>query len=42
LAENIDSVNVTLTTAELARIDKVSRQVRGERKNEAGMQLIDG
>lgn len=41
LKENIDSLQITLTTDELNRINRVSTQVQGKRKNDAGMQMID-
>jgi aryl-alcohol dehydrogenase-like predicted oxidoreductase len=41
LLENIASLAITLTPDETSRIDRVSRQARGERKNPAGMDLID-
>lgn len=41
LQENIESLQVTLTIDELDRINRVSMQVQGKRKNEAGMQLVD-
>ena len=41
LKENIESMHVKLTGAELNRINGVSLQVKGLRKNAAGMQLVD-
>jgi len=41
LEENIESLQVTLTTDELERIDRASMQVKGNRKNDAGMKLVD-
>jgi len=41
LEENIESLQVSLTTDDLDRINEVSKQVQGERKNAAGMQLVD-
>ncbi len=41
LKENIASVNVTLSTAEIDRIDLVSKRVKGKRKNAIGMKLVD-
>ena len=41
LDENIGSVNITLDDDELAHIDRLSKQVQGNRKNDAGMELID-
>lgn len=41
LKQNIESLQVMLTSAETERIDQVSLQVRGQRKNAAGMQLVD-
>jgi aryl-alcohol dehydrogenase-like predicted oxidoreductase len=41
LAENIQSLDIQLSMDELQRIDAVSRQVKGARKNDAGMKLVD-
>ena len=41
LRENIESLQVALSGAELERIGRVSSLARGERKNPAGMQLVD-
>ncbi|MGA9574870.1 MAG: aldo/keto reductase [Lysobacterales bacterium] len=41
LRENIASLQVVLTNAELDRINRVSSLVKGERKNPAGMKLVD-
>jgi aryl-alcohol dehydrogenase-like predicted oxidoreductase len=41
LKENIESLQIKLTTDELKRIDQVSMQVKGNRKNDAGMALVD-
>ena len=41
LEENINSLKITLTIDELNRINNLSLRVRGERKNEEGMQLVD-
>ncbi len=41
LEENIDSLKITLTSDELNRINSLSQGVRGERKNDEGMQLVD-
>lgn len=41
LKENIESLQILLTADELGRINRVSAQVQGKRKNAAGMQLID-
>ena len=41
LKENIDSLQITLTSDDLNRIDRVSTQVKGKRKNDAGMQMVD-
>jgi len=41
LMENIESLQVTLTTEEINRINRVSLRVQGERKNDAGMKLVD-
>lgn len=42
LKENIESLKITLTKGELGRIRRVSLQVQGNRKNDAGMKMIDG
>lgn len=42
LTENIDSTHLSLTDDELDRINLVSTQVQGKRKNNAGMELING
>jgi len=41
LKENIESLQINLSAEELNRIDRVSRQVQGKRKNESGMRLVD-
>ncbi len=41
LQENIESLEITLTNDDLDRIDRLSLQVQGNRKNEAGMKLVD-
>jgi len=41
LEENIESLEISLTNDELDRINRVSMQVQGNRKNEAGMKMID-
>lgn len=41
LEENIESLQVILSSDELDRINQVSKQVRGMRKNDAGMKLVD-
>lgn len=41
LEENIDSLKITLTSDELNKINSLSQGVRGERKNDEGMQLVD-
>ena len=41
LEENIESLQLALTSDELGRINRVSKQVQGNRKNDAGMELID-
>jgi aryl-alcohol dehydrogenase-like predicted oxidoreductase len=41
LQENIESLLVTLTVDELDRINRISLQVQGKRKNDAGMKLVD-
>ena len=40
LKENIDSLQINLTTDDLSRINRASMQVRGKRKNDAGMQMV--
>jgi len=41
LEENIESLQIKLTSDELLTINKVSKQVQGQRKNDSGMKLID-
>lgn len=41
LEENIESLKITLTNDEIHRINRVSMQVQGNRKNDAGMKMID-
>ena len=41
LQENMESLQIELTADELNRINRVSRLVQGNRKNEAGMKLVD-
>jgi aryl-alcohol dehydrogenase-like predicted oxidoreductase len=41
LEENIASLQIRMTADEVDRINKISRRVRGERKNDAGMKLVD-
>jgi aryl-alcohol dehydrogenase-like predicted oxidoreductase len=41
LLENIQSLDIQLSADELERIDAVSRRVKGARKNDAGMKLVD-
>ena len=41
LGENIGSLNITLTSDELEKINHVSRLVQGQRKNNAGMEMVD-
>ena len=41
LEENIESVRIKLTADELNRINRVSLLVQGNRKNDAGMKLVD-
>jgi aryl-alcohol dehydrogenase-like predicted oxidoreductase len=41
LKENIESVHIKLTVDELNRINRVSKQVQGNRKNDSGMKLVD-
>jgi len=40
LKENIESVHIKLTVDELNRINRVSKQVQGNRKNDSGMKLV--
>ena len=42
LSENIESSQLKLTIDELNRINLISQQVQGNRKNEAGMKLVGG
>ena len=39
--ENIGSLEIKLTADQCDRINRVSSQVQGERKNDAGMRMID-
>jgi len=41
LKENIASLQIILTSAEIERINQVSLLVKGQRKNAAGMKLVD-
>jgi aryl-alcohol dehydrogenase-like predicted oxidoreductase len=41
LKENIESLEFKLTAGELERINQVSKQVQGKRKNQSGMDLLD-
>jgi aryl-alcohol dehydrogenase-like predicted oxidoreductase len=41
LKENIESLQIKLTVDELNRINQVSQQVQGKRKNDAGMSLVE-
>lgn len=41
LKENISSLEIKLTAGQRERISRVSSQVQGERKNDAGMRMID-
>jgi len=41
LEENIGSLSVGLTAGDIGRIDRVSRRVHGNRKNDSGMKLVD-
>ena len=41
LKENIESLQITLSTDELKRINRLSQRVQGNRKNDAGMKLVD-
>jgi aryl-alcohol dehydrogenase-like predicted oxidoreductase len=41
LKENIESLQIKLTVDELKRINQISQQVQGKRKNDSGMKLID-
>jgi len=41
LRENLQSLQISLTDDEQARINAVSAQVKGERKNAEGMKLVD-
>lgn len=42
LTENIKSLKVELSTDELEKINQISQLVKGKRKNDKGMQLVDG
>ncbi|MGI9568853.1 MAG: aldo/keto reductase, partial [Desulfobulbia bacterium] len=41
LEENTRSVQVKLTADEIEKINRVSRRVQGNRKNDSGMELVD-
>lgn len=41
LTENIQSLEIVLTDYDLKRINKVSQKVRGNRKNDSGMKLLN-
>ena len=41
LEENIASSQIELTADEFSRINEISKQVQGKRKNDSGMKLID-
>jgi len=41
LEENIESIQIKLAADELNKINRVSQLVQGNRKNEAGMKLVD-
>lgn len=41
LAENVDSLKITLTSDERSRINDLSQGVQGKRKNDVGMELVD-
>ena len=41
LEENIESLQVILTTEEVNRIDRLSLLVQGNRKNDAGMEMVN-
>jgi aryl-alcohol dehydrogenase-like predicted oxidoreductase len=41
LKENIESLQIKLSVEELSRINRVSQQVRGQRKNASGMKLVN-
>ncbi|PKL82465.1 MAG: aldo/keto reductase [Ignavibacteriae bacterium HGW-Ignavibacteriae-3] len=42
LLENIQSAELKLTERELSRIDLLAKQIKGKRKSESGMKLVDG
>ena len=42
LVENAESVNIKLTKQELDAISVLAKQIKGERKTESGMKLVDG
>ncbi len=42
LIENINSLDINLSTEELTRIDSLAAQIKGERKSESGMKLVNG
>ena len=41
LKENVESLQIKLTADELNKINRASLQVQGNRKNDAGMKLVD-
>jgi aryl-alcohol dehydrogenase-like predicted oxidoreductase len=42
LAENINSAGIVLTEEELSIINSLAKEIRGERKSESGMKLVNG
>lgn len=42
LLENIQSAEINLTAEELIRINSLAKEIKGERKSESGMKLVNG
>ena len=42
LIENINSTEIKLTADELGRINSLAKKIKGERKSESGMKLVNG
>ncbi len=42
LVENIHSIEIKLTTEEISRINSLAKKIKGERKSQSGMKLVNG
>lgn len=42
LIENIHSIEIKLTTEEISRINSLAKEIKGERKSQSGMKLVNG